>query len=92
VIAPPIASVEGRSPARAEGHEDHQAERQQLDQEADGPRGAGIEAAQERRLERPPEVARERPAENYERDDTRDSHLQIESEELAAVAEGQVDR
>ena len=79
-------------PGDAEGDEDREDDREEPDQKAERAGGAGVEALEEDRAERAADVARERPAQDHERDDARDAHRHVDPEQLHAVVVGDEDR
>ena len=68
VKAPPTASVRGSSPATRSATTIASHDEDQADEEADGARGPGIQAPEQRRPERPADVACDLPAEDDQHD------------------------
>ena len=84
-IAPDTASVARLEPGDPERDEHRGRQERQPDQEADGARRRGIHPPEQPGRERPPDVAREPPAEDEQRDGGEHPDGQIEPEDLTAV-------
>ena len=85
VSAPPTAIARGFDVHEPQCHDHDHQQRHELDEEADGRGGAGVEATEQPRAENAPDVPGEAPADRRQQDRDGDPHGGVRAEDVLPV-------